>query len=258
VKLTVEKSLFLEGATDSGKTVMTFFNRELGIKRTNRLTITKSQNPPKTDPTRFDEKKSHYIYLMNFLGHLYFSRNDKELMLANLFGDFVKGKDLSHFSIKTQQGIYLHRNIDSYIDNHPAVHDLLQILYKPLPKVAGIAVDLYFDHILAENWKDFHEVKLADFIQDFYDSVHLNHEDFTPKFRLMMEKLIEHNWLYQYQFEHGLYKACQGVSRRLSFENPLSNGLDVYHEYKTEITKAFHLYMKDANSHLNNLILSPA
>lgn len=195
---------------------------------------------------------------MNFLGHLYFSRNDKELMVANLFGDFVRGKDLSHFRPITQQGIYLHRNIDSYIDNHPAVHDLLQKLYKPLPKVAGIAIDLYFDHILAENWNEFHEEKLADFIQRFYDSIDLSHSEYNDTFRTMISKMMEKNWLYQYQFEHGLYKACKGVSNRISFENELKNGLDVYHNYREDIKLAFDLYMKDANDHLNNLELIPS
>ena len=194
---------------------------------------------------------------MNFLGHLYFSRNDKDLMLANLFGDFVRGKDLSHFRHKTQQGIYLHRNIDSYIDNHPAVHDLLQILYKPLPKVAGIAIDLYFDHLLADNWKKYHDEKLTDFIQNFYDSVDLDHEEFNDHFRLVITKMQEKNWLYQYQFEHGLYKACQGVSNRISFENVLGNGVEVFLEYRPDIEKAFEKYMSEANEHLNNLVLIP-
>ena len=56
---------------------------------------------------------------MNFLGHLYFSNNNPELMYANLFGDFVKGKDLSMYSPQVQKGILLHRKIDDYIDNHP-------------------------------------------------------------------------------------------------------------------------------------------
>jgi acyl carrier protein phosphodiesterase len=194
---------------------------------------------------------------MNFLGHLYFSRNDKELMLANLFGDFVRGKDLSYLRHKTQQGVFLHRSIDSYIDNHPAVHDLLQILYKPLPKIAGIAIDLYFDHLLAESWKDFHEEDLADFTQDFYDSADLSHDEFTDHFRLLIAKMGEKNWLYQYQFEHELYKACQGVSRRISFENELVNGLDVFHEFRPEIEKTFDIYMRDAHVYLNNLVLLP-
>ncbi len=194
---------------------------------------------------------------MNFLGHLYFSRNDKELMLSNLFGDFVRGKNLSHLRPSTQRGIYLHRHIDSYIDNHPAVHELLKILYKPLPKVAGIAIDLYFDHILAENWKEHHKINLADFTQGFYGSVDLSHPEFTEKFRFMIQKMIEKNWLYQYQFDYGLYKACNGVSRRISFENELKNGLDVFHEYHDPITKAFDLYMTDAKTYLNELVLLP-
>ena len=66
---------------------------------------------------------------MNYLGHLYFSDNDHTLMLANLFGDFVKGKDLSAFQPEIQNGITLHRSIDNYIDSHPEVLRLLKILY---------------------------------------------------------------------------------------------------------------------------------
>ncbi len=179
-------------------------------------------------------------------------------MLANLFGDFVRGKDLSHFSHITQQGIFLHRRIDFYIDNHPAVHDLLQILYKPLPKVAGIAIDLYFDHILAQKWNDFHEKELSEFIQEFFESVDLNQDNFSSEFRFVMTKMMEKNWLYQYQFEHGLYKACQGVSHRISFENELKNGLSVFHDNKSEIIKAFEMYMTDAKPYFDNLVLSPA
>ena len=66
---------------------------------------------------------------MNYLGHLYFSKNDFELMYYNLFGDFVKGSDLSRFPIKIQEGIRLHREIDHYIDHHPYVRKLLHKLY---------------------------------------------------------------------------------------------------------------------------------
>lgn len=190
---------------------------------------------------------------MNFLGHLYFSRDDHELMLANLFGDFVKGKDLSHFRPKTQQGIFLHRHIDSYIDHHPAVHDLLQILYTPLPKVAGIAVDLYFDHLLAQHWKTYHSKDLAQFIDEFYHSVDLSHPEFTPEFKFMMEKMMEKNWLYQYQFEHGLYKASQGVSRRISFPNSLPQAVAVFREKEAAIYQAFETYMQDAKTYLDAL-----
>jgi acyl carrier protein phosphodiesterase len=192
---------------------------------------------------------------MNFLGHLYFSRNDTELMAANLLGDFIKGKDLSHYSPLTQRGIFLHRSIDSYIDHHPAVIELLHILYKPLPKIAGIAVDLYFDHLLAKNWKTYHEMELEDFIQRFYSSINLNNPDYTPEFIFLLQKMVEKNWLYQYQFKHGLYKASQGVSRRISFKNELVHAVDVFEDYETFIESAFQDYMTEAKIYLNELIL---
>ena len=84
---------------------------------------------------------------MNFLGHLYFSNNDLELMYANLFGDFVKGKAMYNFPEKIQSGIQLHRSIDSYIDRHEDVRKLLKTLYPELPKVSNVAIDLFFDHL---------------------------------------------------------------------------------------------------------------
>ncbi|MFA7273557.1 MAG: ACP phosphodiesterase [Crocinitomicaceae bacterium] len=192
---------------------------------------------------------------MNFLGHLYFSRDNTDLMAANLMGDFVKGKDLLKFQEMTQKGIRLHRAIDTYIDHHPAVLELLHQLYEPLPKVSGIAVDLYFDHLLAKNWARFHATSLEEFIQQFYASVQLNHPDYSDNFRFMLSKMMEKNWLYQYQFPHGLHKACQGVSSRLSFQNKLVDGLEVFRLFEPQIEKSFELFMADASSYLNQLEL---
>ena len=81
---------------------------------------------------------------MNYLGHLFFSNNDLELMYANIYGDFIKGSKLSHHPKIIQKGVKLHRSIDSYIDNHPKVLNLKKTLTKDLPKISGIAIDLYF------------------------------------------------------------------------------------------------------------------
>src|SRR5690554_7679267 len=69
-------------------------------------------------------------------------------MLANLFGDFVKGKDYTYLPQIIQDGVGLHRQIDDFVDRHPLVSELRLKLYKELPKIAGIAIDLFFDHLL--------------------------------------------------------------------------------------------------------------
>ena len=183
---------------------------------------------------------------MNFLGHLYFSNNDLELMQANLFGDFVKGKDYTHLPLKIQEGVTLHRKIDNYIDNHPAVLDLIRLLYNPMPKVAGIAVDLFFDHLLAKNWNQFHHQEIDEFIYQFYKSINTSTPHYSEHFQLMLVKMQEDNWLLSYKNLEGLNLSCQGVSRRISFENNLKNGVQVFKKYELEIEKAFFEYMKDA------------
>ena len=94
-------------------------------------------------------------------------------------------------------------------------------LYEPLPKVAGIAVDLYFDHILAKNGINSTLSLLDEFIDEFYAASMENEEHYSERFKYMIDRMKERNWLYQYQFEYGLMKACKGVSSRISFPNVL-------------------------------------
>ncbi len=170
-------------------------------------------------------------------------------MYANLHGDFVRGKDLSYLPIKLQQGILLHRMIDSYIDHHPKVLELMRKLYEPLPKVAGIAVDLFFDHVLAREWNNFHEVPLDEFVESFYQTPLENEASYSPDFKYMIAKMKEKNWLYQYQFSYGLMKACNGVSSRISFPNVLHTGHEVFKIYEKEVVQTFYDFMEDAIPH---------
>ena len=173
-------------------------------------------------------------------------------MYANLLGDYIKGKDLSSYSEIVQKGITLHRTIDNLVDHHPAVIDLLHILYPQLPKISGIAVDLYFDHLLAKNWNAFHNSNYRNFVNDFYAHQPTCKDEFTHDFSFMLNKMKEFDWLYHYQFIDGLKRASEGLSQRISFENNLHEATDVFIKNEAEITKAFDLYIKDAIPFFDN------
>lgn len=167
-------------------------------------------------------------------------------MHANLFGDFVKGRDFSHYPELIQKGIRLHRTIDHYIDHHPAVVELMHKLYMPLPKIASIAVDLYFDHLLAKYWSEFHPLKLDQFIQNF-ESTYIIEEHYDKEmFLIVLSKMKEDQWLKQYQTMLGLSKACQGLSNRISFPNVLHMAPEVFIEHKEVIESSFRVFMNDA------------
>lgn len=183
---------------------------------------------------------------MNFLGHLYFSDNNLDLMYANLFGDFVKGKNYGHYSKTIQNGIKLHRTIDNYIDNHPAVTKLRRKLYTPLPKISGIAIDLYFDHVLAANWDEFHNQPLDSFLDNFHQKT-IRKEDYNnPMFLFLIDKMKKGRWLYHYKSAQGLDNACFGLSKRISFPNVLDEAPEIFKEFEAEIHFAFNSFMSEA------------
>lgn len=183
---------------------------------------------------------------MNFLGHIYFSNNQIELMYANIFGDFIKGKDLSNFPQFVQEGIRLHRTIDDYIDHHPTIVELTHKLYKELPKVAGIAVDLYFDYFLAKNWNKYHSSGYLEFINAFHNA-DVNRNNYNNRdFWFVIDKMKEGEWLKHSKSMYGLKKASQGVSNMISFDNVLNQAPKIYTINEEQIDNALSLFIDDA------------
>lgn len=183
---------------------------------------------------------------MNFLGHLYFSDNNHELMYANLFGDHTKGNDFEEFPPLIRSGIILHRSIDFYIDHHPEVVDLMHLLYPELPKVSGIAIDLFFDHLLAKNWKHFHPEDFETYLDKFYTYQPKYWEHYPFEFKFFIEKMREYRWMNYYPLFEGLSKSCEGVSKRISFPNRLKNAPEVFLKFEKEIEHCFVIYMREA------------
>ena len=183
---------------------------------------------------------------MNFLGHLYFSNNQTELMYPNLYGDFVKGSDLSSYPERIQKGILLHRKIDDYIDRHSIILELAHFLYPKLPKITGIAIDLYFDHLLAIHWEKYHSTPLTTFIERF-NSIEEDRFLFENEhFWMVMDKMKAGEWLKHSVSTYGLTKSCEGVSRLISFENELSKAPKVFIEHQSRIEKTFFEFMEEA------------
>ena len=175
-------------------------------------------------------------------------------MVANLFGDFIKGRNYSYLPPIVQDGVFLHRQIDDYIDHHPLVTELRLYLYQELPKIAGIAIDLYFDHLLAKNWSKYHSQPLDDFINEFLhyiqDKSNLkfvkSEFEYPSNFNRVLTMIEKHNLLKKYVHIDGLKMASEGLSKRISFDNNLYMAPAVYLNNEKKIETAFHLYMEDA------------
>ena len=119
-------------------------------------------------------------------------------------------------------------------------------MYPKLPKISGIAVDLYFDHLLAKNWNEFHDVELDDFLNTFYDTTPKHQNHFTEDFLFVLSKMKNGRWMNQYRSFEGLTTACKNLSARIPFENVLYRAPEVFLELEQEVNNSFEKYMADA------------
>lgn len=174
---------------------------------------------------------------MNYLAHIYLSYNNPEISIGNFIADAIKGSKYKSYPPEIQKGILLHRNIDTFTDQHDIVKRSKRRLHKRYNHFAGVIIDIFYDHFLAKNWKEYSDVDLLDFTQDFYKLLDSRFEELPPRIQEMVPYLKRYNWLYNYQSFEGMTDVLNGMNRRtgnISHMNlaihDLKEHYDLFHE----------------------------
>lgn len=158
---------------------------------------------------------------MNFLGHLYLSGSDTEVIVGNFMGDAIKGRDLSRFSSGIERGLRLHRTIDSFTDTHPMLRAGRERVHAHAGRYASVVMDLFYDHLLAEQWERFHVEPLPAFAQRMYRLLEANEAHMPERTRRMLPYMVAGDWLTSYASLDGIGRALDGLSRRVREGAPM-------------------------------------
>ncbi|WP_213523066.1 ACP phosphodiesterase [Nonlabens sp.] len=187
---------------------------------------------------------------MNYLAHIYLSKEDKELRIGNFIADAVKGKDFSRFPIRVAQGIILHRHIDTFTDTHPVVRKSKDLIRGTYGHWSGVIVDMYYDHFLAANWLDFHEMPLSDYVQGFYKDLQEQHAILPKRIQNFLPYMIEQNWLYNYATVEGISRIFEQMNHRTKGKSNMNFAPIELLKYYQELEVHFRLFFKDLKSHV--------
>ncbi|WP_258105792.1 acyl carrier protein phosphodiesterase [Marinoscillum sp. MHG1-6] len=177
-------------------------------------------------------------------------------MIGNLIGDFVKGKDFTHYESEISKGIILHREIDSYTDQHPVVTLSKQRLRSRYRHYAPVITDVYYDHFLAANWQDYSDVPLLEYTENFYKTTQKYHDILPDQAQYMLRYMKADNWLYNYQFVEGVNRALTGMSRRTKFASGMENASQDLEEHYEAFQSEFEQFYPDLISHASNFLKS--
>lgn len=152
---------------------------------------------------------------MNYLAHLHIADHCDSNLLGNLLGDFVKGNPESQFPNNVSQGVRLHRYVDSFTDHHEQVLEVKGLFPNGVRRFSGIALDMFWDHCLANQWSQFHSNSLNEFCQQAEHRVSLDsHNELPERFLRVSTAMWQGRWLESYQHLDNIEYALQRMSAR--------------------------------------------
>ena len=155
---------------------------------------------------------------MNYLAHARLSFDQPEILVGNMISDFVKGKKKFDYNEGIQKGITLHRNIDTFTDEHEATKQAKQFFKPAVGLYAGAFVDVAYDYFLANDENEFKDNEaLLDFSLSVYSALDAYQQSFPQKFSRLFSHMKKENWLYNYRTLWGIEKSFGGLMHRAKY-----------------------------------------
>lgn len=169
---------------------------------------------------------------MNFLAHAYLSFDYEPFIIGNMISDFVKGKKKYAFDDKIQAGIQLHRDIDTFTDEHPVIAQAKQVFRQKTGLYAGAFVDVAFDYFVANDLSLKTPLQWQQFSEKVYNVLSKNIHILPEHFLKILPWMVREDWLYNYRFKWGIENSFKHVTRRAKF---LDNDLDVFADFEDNV-----------------------
>lgn len=142
-----------------------------------------------------------------------------------------------------QRGVLLHRKIDSYTDSHPVVKEGTARMRPFHGKYSPVVVDMFYDYLLAANWRDYSEIPLPEFSRGIYAILKSNLHHMPERLHDRVLRMIAGDWLTSYSTAEGMLFAFDRMKYRASrpeaFDNAFQNLLNHWEDFQRDFQSFF-------------------
>ncbi|QIY92331.1 acyl carrier protein phosphodiesterase [Chryseobacterium gallinarum] len=189
---------------------------------------------------------------MNYLAHSFLSFTDGQIV-GQFLEDFIRNKDRFSFPKDIQDGITLHRAIDTFTDSHPAIHEAKKV-FSPLVRLyAGAFVDVSMDYFVANDlsllslagWKA-HSLRVYKVLNE--------HEQWLPEnLKRMLVKMEHDDWLYNYREDWGIKFSIQNVLNKAQYLGKDIPVFEAFLDNKNILQECYYDFFPDLQSHVSGI-----
>lgn len=186
---------------------------------------------------------------MNFLAHSLLTFNDEQIV-GQFLEDVIRNSERFSFPEKIQEGIKLHREIDTFTDSHPAISEAKKV-FSPLVRLyAGAFVDVAFDYFVAHSLQD---DELFAHSQRVYAVLWKNEKWLPENFIRILKKMEEDNWLYNYKEDWGIDFSMRNVLNKAKYLEKDIPVFEAFLTHKPELQKCFNVFFPDLKDHVTKV-----
>jgi len=191
---------------------------------------------------------------MNYFAHLVLAQPTIESTVGNLLGDFAKGVKRDQLIQAVSSGLDNHRAVDRFTDANESIPSLKRLFSSQRRRFAGIALDVYFDHLLMTHWQQFDTRPLQTVIDTFYQRM-LEGENLLPNqnMRSTTQRMVEYDWFGSYRELDSIAHALDRIASRLRFENQFEGSIEDILVNREAIDDAFLEFFPLLKSHVVTL-----
>jgi acyl carrier protein phosphodiesterase len=183
---------------------------------------------------------------VNYLAHFLLAQNKPHLEVGGFMGDYVKGQLVGRFPKELEDGIRLHRKIDAFTDNHACVKQSCHRIDSTMRRYAPIMVDIFFDHLLAKHWHQYHSETLSHFSDRIFSNMQDYQEVLPDKVWQIAMRMKQFNVLSSYADPSFLSPVLTNLSQRLKRKNPVAEGYQQFQDNMEGLTKDFEIFFPEA------------
>ena len=153
-------------------------------------------------------------------------------------------------------GLQNHRAVDRFTDAHPRVRAMKRGFSPERRRFAGIALDIYFDHLLINHWQEFEQRHLESLIGDFYQRMSAGRE-LMPRdnMRRVTSRMIEYDWFGSYRDIDAVAESLDRVAGRIRFANRFDNAIEDLLRNQEMIRDGFIEFYPELQRHVAELAL---
>ncbi len=191
---------------------------------------------------------------MNHFAHLVLAQPTLESTVGNLLGDFARGVDQRALPPAVRAGLHNHRAVDRYTDQHPLVREMRRRFSPQRRRFAGIALDIYFDHLLINYWERLEHRQLDPLIETFYRRMSTGRSLMpNENMRQVTRRMVDYDWFGSYREIAAVADALDRVARRIRFANAFDNSIEELLRNETEIRAGFLEFYPELRRHVDEL-----